>query len=103
MGSGLKIAQTDLSLRGAGDLLGRDQSGFSQSVSLDLYMDILSDVIRQKKNIKEAPKKIMSTNISLGGYIPSSYALDADKIEIYQEIEYQGFVIEKVPFEYLFV
>ncbi len=87
LGSGLKVAQTDLSLRGAGDLLGRDQSGFSQSVSLDLYMDILSDVIRQKKNIKEAPKKIMSTNISLGGYIPSSYALDADKIEIYQEIE----------------
>ncbi|MEI3536902.1 MAG: TRCF domain-containing protein [Bacilli bacterium] len=52
-----------------------------------MYVNILSEVINEKKGIKKIDKKIKSTNITIGGYIPSNYALDTDKIQIYQEIE----------------
>lgn len=87
LGSGYKIAEKDLSIRGAGDILGSQQSGFIDSVGIDMYVNILSEVINEKKGIKKIDKKIKSTNITIGGYIPSNYALDADKIQIYQEIE----------------
>lgn len=87
LGSGYKIAEKDLSIRGAGDILGSQQSGFIDSVGIDMYVNILSEVINEKKGIKKVDKKIKSTNITIGGYIPSSYALDTDKIQIYQEIE----------------
>lgn len=87
LGSGYKIAQKDLSIRGAGDILGSKQSGFIDNVGLDMYVSILNEVINDKKGIKESEKKIKSTNITIGGYIPSSYAVDVDKIQLYQEIE----------------
>lgn len=87
LGSGYKIAQKDLSLRGAGDILGSKQSGFIDSIGIDMYVSILNEVINEKKGITVEDKKIKTTNISLGGYIPSSYALDVDKIQLYQEIE----------------
>lgn len=87
LGSGYKIAEKDLSIRGAGDILGSQQSGFIDSVGIDMYVNILSEVINEKKGIKKIEKKIKSTNITIGGYIPSNYALDTDKIQIYQEIE----------------
>lgn len=87
LGSGYKIAEKDLSIRGAGDILGSQQSGFIDSVGIDMYVNILFEVINEKKGIKKIDKKIKSTNITIGGYIPSNYALDTDKIQIYQEIE----------------
>lgn len=87
LGSGYKIAQKDLSIRGAGDILGSKQSGFIDNVGIDMYITILNDVINEKKGIIKEEKKITSSNITLGGYIPSSYALDIDKIQLYQEIE----------------
>ena len=87
LGSGYKIAEKDLSIRGAGDILGSQQSGFIDSVGIDMYVNILSEVINEKKGIKKIDKKIKSANITIGGYIPSNYALDTDKIQIYQEIE----------------
>lgn len=87
LGSGIKIAQKDLNIRGAGDILGSEQSGFIDTVGIDMYVSILSEVIQDKKGMKKQDKKTKSTNITIGGYIPSTYALDSDKIELYQEIE----------------
>lgn len=87
LGSGYRIAQKDLSIRGAGDILGSQQSGFIDTVGIDMYVNILSEAINEKKGIKKVDKQIKSTNITIGGYIPSSYALDVDKIQLYQEIE----------------
>ena len=55
LGSGFKIAMRDLSIRGAGDLLGAEQSGFVESVGIDIYLKILDEEIN-KKTIEE-PKK----------------------------------------------
>ena len=87
LGSGYKIAQKDLSLRGAGDILGPQQSGFIDTVGMDMYMNILLETINEKKGIKTIQNNIKTTNIKIGGYIPTNYALDVDKIQIYQEIE----------------
>ena len=52
-----------------------------------MYMNILLETINEKKGIKTIHSNIKTTNIKIGGYIPTNYALDVDKIQIYQEIE----------------
>ena len=87
LGSGYKIAQRDLMIRGAGDILGPEQAGFIDSVGLDLYLKLLKEVIEEKKTGKpaEQPKPVVLFNID--AYIPKGYASNEDRIQIYQEIE----------------
>ena len=87
LGSGYKIAQRDLMIRGAGDILGPEQAGFIDSVGLDLYLKLLNEVIEEKKNgkVHESPKPVKFFKID--AYIPNDYATKEDKIELYQEIE----------------
>ena len=87
LGSGYKIAQRDLMIRGAGDILGPEQAGFIDSVGIDLYLKMLSEAIEEKKTgqILEEPKAAHLFNVE--AYIPANYAEKKDKIELYQEIE----------------
>ena len=87
LGSGYKIAQRDLMIRGAGDILGPEQAGFIDSVGLELYLKLLNEVVEERKTGKphEAPKPVKLFNID--AYIPEFYMQKEDKIEIYQEIE----------------
>lgn len=87
LGSGFKIAQRDLMIRGAGDILGPEQAGFIDSVGLDLYLKLLNEVIEEKKTGKEhePPKKVKMFQID--AYIPDGYASKEDKIQLYQEID----------------
>ena len=50
LGSGFKIAMRDLTIRGAGDLLGSDQSGFIDTVGIDMYIEMLEEAIQAKKD-----------------------------------------------------
>ena len=86
LGSGFKIAQRDLMIRGAGDILGPEQAGFIDSVGLDLYLKLLNEVLEEKRSGKkpEQPKPLILFDID--AYIPSNYAIDEDKIQLYQEI-----------------
>jgi transcription-repair coupling factor (superfamily II helicase) len=87
LGSGYKIAERDLLIRGAGDILGEEQAGFIDSIGLDLYLKMLNEAIQEKKTgvKKEAPKPVKVFGID--AYIPKDYAVNSDKIELYQEIE----------------
>ena len=87
LGSGYKIAQRDLMIRGAGDILGPEQAGFIDSVGLELYLKLLNEVIEEKKTGKvyEPPKPVKLFQID--AYIPDEYMQKEDKIELYQEIE----------------
>ena len=88
LGSGYKIAQRDLSIRGAGDILGPEQAGFIDTVGIDMYVKLLNEVIEEKMGKKEEKKEIKVTNVSMDGYIPIEYASsDGDKLEMYQEIQ----------------
>ena len=90
LGSGYKIAQRDLMIRGAGDILGPEQAGFIDSVGLELYLKLLNEVIEEKKTGKvyEPPKPVKLFQID--AYIPDEYMQKEDKIELYQEIENAG-------------
>jgi transcription-repair coupling factor (superfamily II helicase) len=87
LGSGYKIAQRDLMIRGAGDILGAEQAGFIDTIGLDLYMKLLNEAIEEKKTgiVKPEPKPNKLFNID--AYIPKNYAINSDKIELYQELE----------------
>ena len=87
LGSGYKIAQRDLMIRGAGDILGPEQAGFIDSVGLDLYLKLLKEVIEEKKTgvVPEPPKAV--TLFKIDAYIPKEYASNEDRIQLYQEIE----------------
>ena len=87
LGSGYKIAQRDLMIRGAGDILGPEQAGFIDSVGLELYLKLLNEVIEEKKTGKEyePPKPVKLFTID--AYIPDEYMEKQDKVELYQEIE----------------
>ena len=87
LGSGYRIAQRDLMIRGAGDILGPEQAGFIDSIGLDMYLKLLNEAVRERMNQPvEKEEKDVGSNLAVDGYIPDSYAKEADKIELYQEI-----------------
>lgn len=93
LGSGFKIAMRDLSIRGAGNLLGAEQHGFIASVGFDLYSQMLADEIGKRKAEmygEAAPQtKEVSTviDLSIDAYLPSDYIYDSiQKIEIYKKV-----------------
>lgn len=88
LGSGFKIAIRDLSIRGAGNMLGAQQHGFIDSVGYDLYSQMLSDAIKERKGKKTVKKSNAEIDLKLEAYIPDSYIGDQEeKIEFYKKIK----------------
>lgn len=99
LGSGFKIAQRDLTIRGAGDILGPEQAGFIDTVGIDMYIKLLNEVIKEKQGQVEEKDNIKVSNVSFDAYIPKEYANDGDKLEIYQEIQSISTLINLSLFE----
>src|SRR5690625_354314 len=59
LGSGFKIAMRDLSIRGAGNLLGQQQSGFIDSVGFDLYSQMLQEAVARKQGSSEVEQTVV--------------------------------------------
>lgn len=88
LGSGFKIAMRDLSIRGAGNMLGAQQHGFIDSVGYDLYSQMLADAIKTRKGKKKLKKSNAEIDLGLEAYIPESYIGDQEeKIEFYKKIK----------------
>ena len=88
LGSGYRIALKDLELRGAGNILGAEQSGFVHAVGLDTYLRLLEDTIKQLKGDGKAGKKGMA-EVSVDGaaLIPDEYVPDeAQKLHFYRRL-----------------
>ena len=88
LGSGYKIAMRDLTIRGAGDLLGEKQSGFIDNVGLDLYLAMLNKAIKNAKGEKIEKEEVKTNiNIPISSYIPESFSdNDYDKLSLYHEL-----------------
>ena len=86
LGSGYRIAQRDLMIRGAGDILGPEQAGFIDSIGLDMYLKLLNEAVKEKMTGTVEEPVVANYALSLDAYIPSDYANDSDKIGMYQEI-----------------
>ncbi|CAH2717142.1 Transcription-repair-coupling factor [Neobacillus rhizosphaerae] len=88
LGSGFKIAMRDLSIRGAGNLLGAQQHGFIDSVGFDLYSQMLKEAIEERKGKLGAEteiKKSVEIDLEIDAYIPDTYIKDGhQKIEMYK-------------------
>lgn len=89
LGSGYRIAMRDLTIRGAGDMLGPEQSGFIDTVGIDMYIEMLEQAIEKKKgHVVEAEPERRHAVVSGSGYIPEQFAPDDfDKISMYQKID----------------
>lgn len=90
LGSGYKIAMRDLTIRGAGEMLGDLQSGFIDTVGIDMYIELLQQAILEKKTGEVIVEKEPEVKLALGvdGYIPQQFETkDFEKLSLYQRIE----------------
>ena len=92
LGSGFKIAMRDLSIRGAGDILGSEQSGFIDTIGIELYLKMLKDAVDKVKGTyveEETDEDILNNKslIDVETHISDTYIKDEDlKIEIHKMI-----------------
>ena len=100
LGSGVQIAMRDLDIRGAGDLLGAEQSGFISDIGFEMYQRILADAVKELKeqNFKElfeeercetgnyVEETVLETDLAL--LIPDSYVSDIpERIALYRKLD----------------
>lgn len=87
LGSGFKIAMRDLEIRGAGNILGAEQSGQIAAVGFDLYCQMLEEAVREAKGEVPIEEPTVTIDINIKAYIPQEYVADNGvKIEFYQRI-----------------
>jgi transcription-repair coupling factor (superfamily II helicase) len=87
LGAGFRIALRDLEIRGAGNILGAEQSGHIHSVGYELYCKLLSDAVKRIRNepIEEPPSVII--DLGLATYIPKAYIpSDRQRMDVYRRI-----------------
>ncbi|MDR0455196.1 MAG: transcription-repair coupling factor [Treponema sp.] len=87
LGSGFKIAMKDMEIRGAGNLLGREQSGDIYAVGFDLYLKLLDEAVKRLENSDYEAETETLLELEYSGFIPDSYIDSAqEKMEIYKMI-----------------
>jgi len=91
LGAGYRVALKDLELRGAGNLLGAEQSGFVQAVGFDLYLRLLDDTVRRVQAGESAPRDIPAdVSLDLPSYLPDDYVSSQEaKLDVYRRLTSQ--------------
>jgi transcription-repair coupling factor (superfamily II helicase) len=97
LGSGYRIALRDLEIRGAGNLLGREQSGHAQAVGFDTYLRWLQDSVEATKSGRTTEEDVASSHaapeiiLDQPAYLPESYVPDEEaKLELYRRLARVG-------------
>ena len=86
-GSGFKIAMRDLEIRGAGNLLGAEQSGHMIDVGYDMYMKLLNEAVLEERGVKVEKRAECSADLAVAANIPESYVTAAEqRMDIYRRI-----------------
>jgi transcription-repair coupling factor (superfamily II helicase) len=88
LGSGFKIAMRDLEIRGAGNLLGAQQSGHMEAVGYDLYCKMLNDAVRAMKGDTVEEETFDTTvDVDMDAFIPATYIKsELQKLDVYKRI-----------------
>jgi transcription-repair coupling factor (superfamily II helicase) len=87
LGSGFRLAMRDLEIRGAGNLLGPEQSGAVAAVGLDLYTAILASAVAKLRGEEAAPPGDVGVRIDLDAFIPASYIPDErQRLSVYRRL-----------------
>ena len=87
LGSGIKIAMRDLEIRGAGNILGAEQSGHMEAVGYELYCKMLNEAVALLKGESVSEEFETTVDINIDGYIPASYITNEfEKLNMYKRI-----------------
>lgn len=87
LGSGFKIAMRDLEIRGAGNILGKRQSGNMDAVGYDMYCKLLNEAVKRHKGEDVVEESDVSIDISVDAYIPDTYiSNEFQKMDVYKRI-----------------
>jgi transcription-repair coupling factor (superfamily II helicase) len=87
LGSGFKIALRDLQIRGAGNLLGRDQSGHIAAIGYDLYVQMVSEAVSELKGEPRPQPLELSVDLPDAAYLPPDYVEAEDvRLEAYRRL-----------------
>jgi transcription-repair coupling factor (superfamily II helicase) len=87
LGAGFRLALKDLEIRGAGNLLGAEQSGHIHAVGFDLYMDMLEKAVAELKGMKIEEEFEPSINLRVHAFIPEEYIDDITlRLSLYRKI-----------------
>ena len=86
-GAGFKIAMRDLEIRGAGNLLGAEQSGFMLSVGYDMYLKLLEEAVLEERGEKPVRTEGVTADLLVSANIPESYIPSAEqRMDLYRRI-----------------
>ena len=87
MGSGFALASSDMEIRGAGDILGGEQSGHIEAIGLEFYMDLLQEAIQEIRGESRVAAKNIEIQAPFSAYIPNSYIPDyALRLKYYKRL-----------------
>jgi transcription-repair coupling factor (superfamily II helicase) len=87
LGAGFRIALRDLEIRGAGNILGAEQSGHLAAVGYDLYCRLMERAVRELRNQPAAEPAEVAVALGLEAYVPEAYVGDpAHRIELYRKL-----------------
>ncbi|MDO4623496.1 MAG: transcription-repair coupling factor [Eubacteriales bacterium] len=87
MGSGVKIAMRDLEIRGAGNLLGAEQSGHMEAVGYDLYCKMLAEAVQEAQGIRPAAEFETTVDLTVNAFIPPTYIQEENqRLDIYKRV-----------------
>ena len=86
-GSGFRIAMRDLEIRGAGNLLGPEQSGYMMSVGYDMYLKLLNDAVLEQQGKRAEIPPDCAADLTVSAYIPEQYVPAAEqRMDLYRRI-----------------
>ena len=86
-GSGFKIAMRDLEIRGAGNLLGSEQSGYLMSVGYDLYLKLLEEAVLEERGEEKKIAAECTADLAVSAHIPASYVSSPEqRMDLYRRI-----------------
>ena len=87
LGAGFAIAMRDLEIRGAGDLLGAEQSGHVAAVGFELYVELLGEAVSELSGTRRAAPRPVRVDAQLDAYVPSDYVpAEAAKIDVHRRL-----------------
>ncbi len=87
LGSGFKIAMRDLEIRGAGNLLGDEQSGHIAALGFEMYLSVLQEAVDAMQDQEARIETVPRVEVGISAYVPSDYVpYEAAKVDIHRRI-----------------
>jgi len=87
LGSGFRVAARDLEIRGAGNLLGKEQSGQIASVGFELYLEMINDMVQELKGTVVEKKIVPKLHFRVSAYMPEDYIPDSfQRLSLYKRL-----------------